>query len=401
MVCLVVGSLTKGFSRVWIVVLLNHLFNKFLFSGRKPERGSKDILSFVLKVSVGPHLKTRYHDHLERVRGYLETIKDFDELISPQSLFLHFLGLEPSSQVQKNVEVAKKSKWLGFILISLQTSLQRSGMYGFVHLLGMATRFRKGKLSKIQEKKAKTRLKEGLLLKKQKKDNEPLQEDIVVVSSFLKPAVQCLASPTSSLKLITPTDEDNVDAAILKAHDTIAIEDLEPLTTESFQELMSSHVHKIMQVLGESLYLLGKYLAYEKKLASSVSQVESLSSKNAMLKEKVSSLKGEAKETQEHLKALEKDVSTEKTFSRLKDKQIEEALARIPKLCDYYVEGFDPFHKYLAKHHPELDFSKLDMDEVEREILANHPSEATVENVEEMEGVASMAPTNLSSSNLP
>ena len=113
-------------------------------------------------------------------------------------------------------------------------------MYGFVHLLGMATRFRKGKLSKIQEKKAKTRLKEGLLTKKRKKDNEPLQEDTVVVSLFPKPAIQLPASPSSSLELITPTDEviktrgkdrsvlgtfwGNVDVAVLKAHDAIVVE---------------------------------------------------------------------------------------------------------------------------------------------------------------------------------
>ena len=36
----------------------------------------------------------------------------------------------------------------------------------------MATRFNKGKLFEIQEKKAKTRLKEGLLSKKHRKDNE-------------------------------------------------------------------------------------------------------------------------------------------------------------------------------------------------------------------------------------
>ena len=39
------------------------------------------------------------------------------------------------------------------------------------------------------------------------------------------------------------------------------------------------------------------------------------------------------------------------------------------KLCGYYSEGFNLFRKYLAKHHLELDFSKLDMEEVEREIL--------------------------------
>ena len=44
------------------------------------------------------------------MKEYLEFIKDIDKLISPQSLFLHFLGLEPSTKVWKNLEVVKKSK---------------------------------------------------------------------------------------------------------------------------------------------------------------------------------------------------------------------------------------------------------------------------------------------------
>lgn len=111
-------------------------------------------------------------------------------------------------------------------------------------------------------------------------------------------------------------------------------------------------------------------------------------------------------------------MSTKKAFFRLKDKQIKETLARIlkvsveaiekfkdsdeysDKLCNYYVEGFDLFRNYLTKHNPELDFSKLDMEEVEREILANRCSEAIAENVEAMEVIATTALANLSSSNL-
>ena len=55
-------------------------------------------------------LKKRYHHCVEKVKEYLETVKDFDELVSPQSLFLHFLGLEPSSKVRRNLEVVKKSE---------------------------------------------------------------------------------------------------------------------------------------------------------------------------------------------------------------------------------------------------------------------------------------------------
>ena len=58
-----------------------------------------DVGTFVFATSTRPRLKKRYHSRVERVREYLETIKDFNELISPQSLFLHFLGPEPSKHI--------------------------------------------------------------------------------------------------------------------------------------------------------------------------------------------------------------------------------------------------------------------------------------------------------------
>ena len=72
------------------------------------------------------------------------------------------------------------------------------------------------------------------------------------ISPVAQPVIQCLASPTSSLELITPSDEvvktcarektilgtfwDNADVAVLKAHDTITVEDLKPLATRTSQE---------------------------------------------------------------------------------------------------------------------------------------------------------------------
>ena len=63
----------------------------------------------VFTASTCPRLKKRYHSLVEKVREYLETVKDFDELISPQSLFLQILRPNPSNHVQKNVEIIKKS----------------------------------------------------------------------------------------------------------------------------------------------------------------------------------------------------------------------------------------------------------------------------------------------------
>lgn len=46
--------------------------------------------------------------------------------------------------------------------------------------------------------------------------------------------------------MVLDTFWDNVDAAVLKAHDAISVEDLKPLVTRTSQQLMSSHVHNAM-----------------------------------------------------------------------------------------------------------------------------------------------------------
>ena len=54
-------------------------------------------------------LKKKYQYRAEKAKEYLESVKDFDELVSPQSLFLHFLSLEPYTKVWKSLEVVRKS----------------------------------------------------------------------------------------------------------------------------------------------------------------------------------------------------------------------------------------------------------------------------------------------------
>ena len=72
----------------------------------------------------------------------------------------------------------------------------------------MATQFSIGKLAEVQEKKVMVGLKLGLLSRKRRRDNEPSKgEDLVVTSSTVRFALRHLASPTSSLEMITPTDD--------------------------------------------------------------------------------------------------------------------------------------------------------------------------------------------------
>ena len=91
----------------------------------------------------------------------------------------------------------------------------------------------------------------------------------------------------------------------------------------------------------------------------------------------------------------------EKDISKLKDKQIGGLQFKLKKagpdavqefkesnlysdnLCEYNVEGFELFRRWMAKHHPELNLSGLVMGEVEKEFLADRPFKVTEENVVE------------------
>ncbi|XP_030962920.1 uncharacterized protein LOC115984142 [Quercus lobata] len=123
----------------------------------------------VFLLAQRPHLKKRYQLCVEKVREYLESIKDFDELVSLQSLFLHFLGSKPSTKVQKDLEVVKKI---------------------------MTTRFSKQKLAEVQEKKAKSGTASGLL--SMKKASDVVKKD----STKTPPPTKCPTSPTLSLEMI-------------------------------------------------------------------------------------------------------------------------------------------------------------------------------------------------------
>nr|POE75666.1 hypothetical protein CFP56_74028 [Quercus suber] len=164
-------------------------------------------------------------------------------------------------------------------------------------------------------------------------------------------------------------------------------------------------------------------LDYEEKFAMAQSKANSLSFENEVLKAKVTSLSNKMEKAQDRLKILERDVNIEKAFSKLKDKQIDDALLKIQKagpkamekfkkcdeysnkLCDYYVDGFELFCKYIAKHHPDLDFSTLNLKAVENEILEDCSSnDAEVDIAEDVVGddtvITTKVPMDPSPSNL-
>ena len=74
--------------------------------------------------------------------------------------------------------------------------------------------------------------------------------------------------------------------------------------------------------MGESLFISGKLLDFERKVAVAEPVVKSLSAENEALKDKVAILTVEAENDKEHVMTLERSLQVEKDFSKLKDKQI-------------------------------------------------------------------------------
>ena len=139
-------------------------------------------------------------------------------------------------------------------------------------------------------------------------------------------------------------------------------------------------------------------------MATSEPLIKSLSVEIETFKNKVAILTTEAENDKERVATLEK---LEKDFCKLKDKRISDLELKLQNvgatmvqdfkdsneysddLCKYYVEGFDLLVKWMAKHHSGLDLSGFAVEDVEKELMSDCPSEATAENViEEATNVA-------------
>ena len=123
---------------------------------------------------------------------------------------------------------------------------------------------------------------------------------------------------------------NDADTAALKAHEALSLDDLNPLISKSSGDVMSSHIQKLVQVcsndigcffffvllllreifsyvgFGESLFVSGKLLDLEKKMATAEPMIKSLFAENETLKNKVAILTVEAKNDKERVAALEK-----------------------------------------------------------------------------------------------
>jgi len=130
----------------------------------------------------------------------------------------------------------------------------------------MTNRFSKQNLAEAQEKKAKGGLISGFLSRKRSKVGDVSKDDLAMTPPSTHSLAKRPASLTLSLEVIASAREetkkkkkvagkslllnfwDNVDAAALKAHEVLSMDDLNPLMAKSSSEVMSSHIQKLVQV---------------------------------------------------------------------------------------------------------------------------------------------------------
>ncbi|XP_030937612.1 uncharacterized protein LOC115962880 [Quercus lobata] len=103
------------------------------------------------------------------------------------------------------------------------------------------------------------------------------------------------------------------------AQESFSIEELKVFLRVPSHEIVGHHIHKLVQVLGESLHITSEYLTHEAKIASAVSRVEALEAENSKLKKDIIVVMDEANTIKEKVKALGDDSRAERQVTQEKD----------------------------------------------------------------------------------
>ncbi|XP_065617430.1 uncharacterized protein LOC136062378 [Quercus suber] len=177
--------------------------------------------------------------------------------------------------------------------------------------------------------------------------------------------------------------------AVDRAHEVVTAADLKVLSGVPFNDVAARHVHKLVQVLGESMHIASEYLTQETKVASLTSRMETLEAENSTLRKNLIESMGESASLKEKLKTLEDELRVERQLTLEKDEQListKESLKTIAArsieafqtteeystvLFSWYFKGFELLRRFLLKHPSGVDMEKLDLEEVNQEMAAD------------------------------
>ena len=148
-------------------------------------------------------------------------------------------------------------------------------------------------------------------------------------------------------------------------------------------------------MLGKGLHITSEYLTQEAKVASVMSKIEALEAENSQLKKDLIVAMDEANTIKEKAKTLSDDPGAERQLTLEKDKQLLVAKEKLKTIAtkvveafqqteeyhtvlfSWYYKGFELSRRHFFKHHIEVDLENLDLEEVDKEMVADKASQST------------------------
>nr|POE89201.1 hypothetical protein CFP56_57122 [Quercus suber] len=187
---------------------------------------------------------------------------------------------------------------------------------------------------------------------------------------------------------------DDPATALGRAHNVITSDELKSLSSVPSHELVSRHIHKLVQVLGETLHITTDYLSTEERIVMASSKAESVEVECSQLKKDLIAAINERNEANQKVKELTESLHVEKALVIQKDEKIQAALLKTDEEREnviqkfkqseefsdlqflQYFKGFERLCCWTMKHHSSaMDFSSLDFEKIDTEVLEDEAKE--------------------------
>nr|XP_023884771.1 uncharacterized protein LOC111996965 [Quercus suber] len=104
-----------------------------------------------------------------------------------------------------------------------------------------------------------------------------------------------------------------------RAQDAFTTEDLQVLSGVPSNEIVGRHIHKLVQVLGETIHITLEYLSQEAKAISAGSKLQGLEAENSKLKKDLILAMDKADTAKKKVRVLSNDLRAERQLTLKKD----------------------------------------------------------------------------------
>ncbi|KAK9998111.1 hypothetical protein SO802_017714 [Lithocarpus litseifolius] len=333
------------------------------------------------KVKRRPKLKSRYRERVEKAIEYAKTIEDFDDLVDPRTLAFYNLVPNPSAFMLRMLEIEEKKR--------------------------MTTKFNQGMYARMRAKKNEPLSNLGAKAVKVMDKGTSVIPATPVTSAT---GVTMTASPSTSVEEIplprkrqrsdkvasgSSSIWDEAGVAVARVRETFSDEDMNVFLGLTPNELTGRHLHKLVQVLGESLHHTSEFLTQEARVESAATRVAVLEAENLKLKKDLIASMDEANVVKEKVKVLSDDLRAERQLTLEKDEQLTVANQKIKTIAanaveafqqtdeyntvlfSWYFKGFELLRRYLVKHLAGVHLDSLDLEEVDKEMVADEASHSS------------------------